>query len=143
MAVPKLTIKEIEVEVIRPFHHSSDAESINLMLTIVRGPRGRRKLLGEAFTRQVYHPIIHFKVYDEGEVDALFNRFLQQLIHRGYRPLQSRELSIEDRWSSWNDVDLAALDLSSLERAGASEMEVGEERETAPDYPPKASPAPK
>src|SRR5690606_12678799 len=110
MARLKLSLKEIEVECVRPFYHGTDTESINLMLTVVRGPRGRRKLLGEAFTRQLYHPVIHFKVYDEGDPDALFQRFLQQLVHRGYRPIQFRQLSTEDRWTGWEDCDLSNID---------------------------------
>jgi len=143
MNFPKLSLKEIEVECVRPYYHGSQAENINLMLTVVRGPRGRRKLLGEAFTRQVYHPIIHFKVFDEGDVNALFNRFLQQLVHRGYRPMQYRELSLEERWGSWQTCDLSGIDLSALERAAAADMAVAEEGATKPEYPPKSSPPPK
>jgi len=143
MGIPKLHLKEIQVECVRPFNIGSDIESINLMLTVVRGPRGRRKLLGEAFCRQVYNPIIHFKVYDEDDVGVLFQRFLQQLIHRGYRPQQYRELSLEDRWNEWRAVDLSTLDLSSLERAAQSEMSIGEDPEVNPEYPPKTAPPPK
>lgn len=143
MARLKLNLKEIEVECVRPFYQGTDTESINLMLTVVRGPRGRRKLLGEAFTRQIYHPIIHFKVYDEGDVEALVQRFMQQLIHRGYRPVQFRELSNENRWGNWQDCDLTALDLSPLTRAEDSEMAVEEEADAEPAYPPKSAPPPK
>ncbi len=143
MSFPKLHLKEIEVECIRPYFSGADSESINLMLTVVRGPRGRRKLLGEAFTRQVYHPIIHFKVFDENDVETLFNRFLQQLVHRGYRPVQFRELSQENRWGTWQPCDLSKVDLSSLERAANADMSVAESPETEPEYPPKSAPSPK
>ena len=114
----KLKIKEIQVECIKPTGIGDDTELINLMLTVVRGPRGRRKLFGEAFTRQIYQPFIHFKVYDDGDVDVLFQRFLGQLVHRGYKPLTYRKMDLEDRWAEWHECDLSNIDTSSLERAG-------------------------
>jgi hypothetical protein len=123
---PALTVKEIQVEVARPAALGSETERINLMLTIVRGPRGRRKLLGEAFARQVYHPVIHFKVYDDGDLGALFTRFLGQLIYRGYRPLQYREMDMEDRWGAWADCDLSKLDLRDLNQAASSGLNIEE-----------------
>ena len=62
MAYLDLELKEIEVEYVAP-HLSANMERITLMLTVVRGARGKRKLLGEAFVRTVYHPVIHFKVF--------------------------------------------------------------------------------
>lgn len=124
---PKLDVKEIQVEVARPAALGSETERINLMLTIVRGPRGRRKLLGEAFARQVYHPVIHFKVYDDGDVDALFLRFLNQLIYRGYRPLQFREMDMENRWGAWAECDLSRLDLSDLNQASGAGINIEEQ----------------
>lgn len=129
MALPRLNLKEIQVECNRPFFRGTDSEVITLMLSIVRGPRGRRKILGEAFTRQVYLPWIHFKVSHDDSVEELFRLFMQQLIHRGYRPLEFRELDRDDRWSDWTECDLSGLDLSSLERAEESSMAVMEEHE--------------
>lgn len=123
----KLKIKEIEVECASPAALGNQLERIRLMLTVVRGPRGRRKLLGEAFTRQVYHPIIHFKVFDDESVETLFNRFLGQLIHRGYRPVKFRELDREDRWGEWDDCDLSNFDLDELEDAAAAPMGLDED----------------
>ncbi|MBQ8036598.1 MAG: hypothetical protein IJ268_06340, partial [Proteobacteria bacterium] len=99
MAYLDLDLREIEVEYIAP-HVLSGTERIVLMLTVVRGARGKRKLLGEAFARTVYQPVIHFKVFDEVSVESLFTRFLQQLIHRGYRPIQYRERDLDDHLSS-------------------------------------------
>ena len=125
MAYLDLEIKEIEVEYVAP-HLSTGTERVVLMLTVVRGARGKRKLLGEAFVRTVYIPIIHFKVFDENSVESLFMRFLQQLIHRGYRPIQYRERDLDDRLSEWKPCDLSALDSSDLERAENNSMDVGE-----------------
>ena len=125
MSLLDLDVKEIEVEYISP-SVVTGPERILLMLTIVRGARGKRKLLGEAFTRQVYHPIIHFKVFDDHGLDTLFPRFLQQLIHRGYRPIQYRECDFDGRYSGWKACDLTALDTTSLERGEDASLGVGE-----------------
>ena len=125
MAGMDLDIREIEVEYIAP-HVIKGTERIILMLAVVRGARGKRKLLGEAFARTVYQPVIHFKVFDENSVESLFARFLQQLIHRGYRPVQYRERDLDDRLSAWKPCDLSALDSTDLKRGEESEVSVGE-----------------
>jgi hypothetical protein len=125
MAYLDLELKEIEVEYIAP-HVLSGTERITLLLTVVRGARGRRKLLGEAFARTVYQPIIHFKVFDEVSVESLFSRFLQQLIHRGYRPIQYRERDLDDHLSSWKPCDLSGLDDTDLKRGEEADVEFGE-----------------
>ncbi len=125
MAYLELDLKEIEVEYVAP-HISTGMERITLMLTIVRGARGKRKLLGEAFVRTVYQPLIHFKVFDEVSVESLFTRFLQQLIHRGYRPIQYREKDLDEHLSPWKPCDMSALDSSDLDRAEEAGMNIGE-----------------
>ena len=125
MAGMDLDIREIEVEYIAP-HVIKGTERIILMLAVVRGARGKRKLLGEAFARTVYQPVIHFKVFDENSVESLFSRFLQQLIHRGYRPVQYRERDLDDRLSEWKPCNLDELDSSDLKRGEESEVSVGE-----------------
>ena len=125
MALLELNIKEIEIEYIAP-HVLSGTERITLMLTVVRGARGRRKLLGEAFARTVYQPIIHFKVFDEESVESLFNRFLQQLIHRGYKPVQYRERDLDNRLSAWKPCILDSLDETDLKRGEEASVDIGE-----------------
>lgn len=125
MANLELDLKEIEVEYIAP-HVMNGTGRITLLLTIVRGARGKRKLLGEAFARTIYQPIIHFKVFDEVSVESLFSRFLQQLIHRGYRPVQYRERDLEDRLSSWKPCNLESLDETDLKRGEDADVQFGE-----------------
>lgn len=125
MAYLDLELKEIEVEYVAPYV-SSGTERITLMLTIVRGARGRRKMLGEAFARSIYQPVIHFKVFDDHGVETLFLRFLQQLVHRGYRPVQYREKDLDDRLTSWKPCDLSLLDSSDLERGENASVDVDE-----------------
>lgn len=125
MAYLDLELKEIEVEYVAPFV-STGTERITLMLTVVRGARGRRKLLGEAFARSIYQPVIHFKVFDDTGVETLFLRFLQQLVHRGYRPIQFREKDLDNRLSGWKPCDLSLLDSSDLERGENAAVDVNE-----------------
>ena len=125
MANMELNIREIEVEYVAP-HLSANTMRITLMLTVVRGARGRRKLLGEAFARTAYQPVIHFKVFDEQSVESLFNRFLQQLIHRGYRPVQYRERDLDDCLGVWKPCDLSALDSTDLEHGEEAPVTIGE-----------------
>lgn len=125
MAYLDLELKEIEVEYVAPFV-STGTERITLMLTVVRGARGRRKLLGEAFARSIYQPVIHFKVFDDTGIETLFLRFLQQLVHRGYRPIQFREKDLDDRLSGWKPCDLSLLDSSDLERGENAAVDVNE-----------------
>lgn len=125
MASLELNIREIEVEYVAP-QISPNTLRIVLMLTIVRGARGRRKLLGEAFARTAYQPVIHFKVFDEQSVESLFYRFLQQLIHRGYRPIQFRERDLDNCLSEWRPCDLSRLDSTDLERGEEASVSVGE-----------------
>lgn len=125
MANLELELKEIEVEYIAP-HVMSGTGRITLLLTVVRGARGRKKLLGEAFARTMYQPIIHFKVFDEVSVDSLFSRFLQQLIHRGYRPIQYRERDLDDHLSAWKPCQLESLDDTDLKRGENAGVDFGE-----------------
>ena len=124
MAITDLEIKDIEVEYVE--EGSSDAPKvITLMITIVRGARGKRKLLGEAYVRTVYHPIIHFKCFDEDSVDSLLHRFLLQLIYRGYRPIQYRMRDLENYYSEWKLCTLDEDELSPLEHKKEG-MDIGE-----------------
>lgn len=125
MAYLDLDLREIEVEYIAP-QVASGPEKITLMLTVVRGARGKRKLLGEAFTRTMFHPIIHFKVFDETSVESLFKRFLLQLVHRGYRPVQYREMDLEQHYSPWKPCDLSIFDAEELSAQQDAGMGVGE-----------------
>ncbi len=115
MALLQLDWKEIEIEY-RPVVGQQEPKKISLLLTMVRGARGRRKLLGEAYARTIFQPIIHFKVFDEKGIESLEMRFLQQLIHRGYLPLRMRRMDLDDLYEDWRECDLSSLDLSSIER---------------------------
>ena len=125
MANLELDIQSIEIEYIAP-HIIVGTARLELMLAIVRGARGKKKLLGEAFARTIYQPLIHFKVFDEESVESLYNKFLQQMIHRGYQPIQYRERDLDDRLSEWKPCDLSKLDKTDIERGEEADLGIGE-----------------
>ena len=124
MANLDLDIQSIEIEYIAP-HIIVGTARLELMLAVVRGARGKKKLLGEAFVRTVYQPMIHFKVFDEESVESLYRKFLQQMVHRGYQPIQYRERDLDDRLSQWKPCDLSVVDTTDIE-ASEGGMGVGE-----------------
>ena len=124
MANLDLDIQSIEIEYIAP-HIIVGTARLELMLAVVRGARGKKKILGEAFVRTVYQPMIHFKVFDEESVESLYRKFLQQMVHRGYQPIQYRERDLDDRLSQWKPCDLSVVDTTDIE-ASEGGMGVGE-----------------
>lgn len=101
---------EIEVEKL------GKVASIDLLVSTVRGARGRRKLFGEAFHRDAFTPVVYFKVLHATDIDDLYMRFIKQLIHRGFVPTRFRK-SVSDRFQEWNPVDLSPFDMSDHEAA--------------------------
>ncbi len=89
---------------------------VELMIGTVRGPRGKRNLYGEAHMRDLYTPRIYFKVQHVQSLEELFDRFMTQLIHRGFTPLRFRE-STKTYWGDWSYIDLSRYDTEDLERA--------------------------
>ena len=65
-------------------------------------------------------------LFDEVSVESLFSRFLQQLIHRGYRPVQYREKDLDDHLSSWKPCNLTGLDETDLIRGEDAAVDIGE-----------------
>jgi len=91
-------------------------EIAELLISTVRGQRGKRKLFGEAYLRDAYHPRIYFKVQHAQNIEELFDLFMTQLIHRGYTPMRFRESS-GPYWGDWSHIDLEKYDTTDLERA--------------------------
>ena len=107
----KPEIERFQVEVIK--HGNQD--TVELLITTIRGLRGRRKLFGQALTRTVHHPVIEFKVQHAKDLDDLRDRFLKQLIHRGYKPLRYRA-RVEGYYQDWEVVDPEKYDMEELRR---------------------------
>ncbi len=110
---PKVDITAIhfEVDKRKTLYHT------DLLISTIRGLRGRRKLYGEAILRDAMTPIIQIEVKHAKDMDDLYDRFLRQLIHRGFRPLRSRRRFKGDRLEGWSDIDLSGYDTSLIDHA--------------------------
>jgi hypothetical protein len=106
----KTDIEGYEVEVVK----RGRVEVVDLLVGTVRGLRGRRKLIGEALMSDPYTAIIDFQVKHAKDMDDLLDRFMRQLIRRGYRPRRWRA-RIGESLEDWNAVDEARYDFSELE----------------------------
>ena len=83
--------------------------SINLWVSLIRGPRGKKRLLGEGYTKNPDHPFIYFRVVNAKDEDEVYQEFLRLLIHRGYLPLKFRPLEGE-RYGGWETCDLSGIE---------------------------------
>ena len=97
---------------------------INLVVSSVRGIRGKRKLLGEAYMRDSFTPVLNFQVRYATTVEDLRDRFIRQLVKQGYLPTKFRR-QVTGSFEDWVDVDHSRFDMSTLEagRAPASTTE--------------------
>lgn len=114
MAKELTKVEGFEFEVQR----RGETESVNLVVSSVRGPRGKRKLLGEAFMRDPFTPVVHYRVKHAKDIDDLRDRFIRQLIKQGYRPLKARR-QIEGRFEDWSAIDAEQYDDGILAAADA------------------------
>lgn len=106
----KTDVEGYEVEVAK----RGRVEVVELLVGTVRGLRGRRKLIGEALMSDPYTAIIDFQVKHATDLEDLLDRFLRQLIRRGYRPRRWRA-RLEGGLEDWTPVDESRYDLSELE----------------------------
>lgn len=107
----KPEVERYQVEVIK----QGIQDMVEMLVTTTRGLRGRRKLYGQALTRTVHHPLIEFKVQHAKDLSDLRDRFIRQLIHRGYRPLRYRA-QVEGYYQDWEPVDPEKYDMGELNR---------------------------
>jgi hypothetical protein len=87
---------------------------VELLVGTVRGTRGRRNLVGEAVMSDPYTAIIEFQVKHAANLEDLLDRFIRQLLRRGYRPSRWRSRQ-GGLYGDWATVDESRFDLSELE----------------------------
>ena len=51
--------------------------------------------------------LIQFVIRDAPDLDAVIDRFTQQLIHRGFSPLQFRVKNDNGSWGTWSHIEAA------------------------------------
>lgn len=89
--------------------------TLNLWVSQIRGPRGRKKLLGEAYTKDSNTPAIYFRVDNAKKEDDVYEEFLRLLVHRGYLPTKVRQLK-ENRFDEWKDIEYGSIEAPDLTR---------------------------
>ncbi|MBN1947834.1 MAG: hypothetical protein JW797_19365 [Bradymonadales bacterium] len=82
---------------------------LNLWVSLIRGPRGQKKLLGEAYTTNPDHPMIYFRVVNAETEDEVYQEFLRLLVHRAYLPLRFRQLE-NNRYGEWGSCDCTGIE---------------------------------
>ncbi len=109
---------QIEVEV----QKRGRKTAVVLWISTTRGARGKKKLLGEARTRDSETPAIHFKVTEGETIEELYQNFLRLLIHRGYKPLRGRGRdSLTGPWDEWESCDLGGVDDAEVDHVNENE----------------------
>ena len=116
-----IDIESYQVEVLK----LGGSEVVELLVSTVRGARGRRKLLGEATLRDWRTPVIQFRVLHAKDLDDLRDRFIRQLIWRGYEPKRWRS-RIGGKLLDWSEVDPGAYDVSEMKKVSESPVEFTE-----------------
>jgi hypothetical protein len=96
-----------------------EVDQVNLVVSSVRGIRGKRNILGEAFLRDCLTPVTNFRVRHAADIEDLKDRFVRQLIKQGYLPLKFRK-QVEGEFEDWKKVDLTGFDLSVLDAGTAA-----------------------
>ncbi len=68
--------------------------------------RNRTKLFAETQCSDPLHFIIQFIIRDATSFDNLIEKFVQQLIHRGFSPVQYR-IRGDGKWQTWTPIKVA------------------------------------
>ena len=82
---------------------------ISLLVSVIRGPRGKTKTVGEATTRTPSQPYIWFRITNAKDEKGVFREFLRLLVHRGYLPLRVKELK-DGVYSDWVPTDTTGIE---------------------------------
>jgi hypothetical protein len=86
---------------------------IVLWVSMNRGARGKKKIIGEAYAKTPDQPQIYFRVTNGTSEGAVYNDFLRLLVFRGYLPLRFRT-KFEGKFRDWESVSLVGLDVEEV-----------------------------
>ncbi len=87
---------------------------MDLRVSVIRSPRGKKKLLGEAYAKTPTVPMIYFKVTGATSDEEVYEKFLQLLLHRGYLPIRYRTFMVDGPKTKWEVVSLEGLDTKAV-----------------------------
>ena len=76
-----------------------------------RQDRGKRRLYAETECSDPLQHLIQFVIRDAPDVDGIIDRFVAQLVHRGFKPLRHR--TRDEQAQTWSDWQLIEVVLAS------------------------------
>lgn len=68
--------------------------------------RNRRRLFAETQCSDPLQYIIQFVIRDASDVDQVIERFVAQLLHRGFSPLRHRRKNERGSWDPWVPLEM-------------------------------------
>lgn len=68
--------------------------------------RGRRRLFAETQCSDPLQYMVQFVIRDAPDIDGIINRFVEQLVHRGYNPSRYRLGQDNGTWEEWTEIEL-------------------------------------
>ena len=74
--------------------------------------RNRRKLFAETQCSDPLHFIIQFIIREAPTFEVLLEKFVHQLVHRGFSPVKFR-IRGEGKWQDWRPVEAISADSGS------------------------------
>lgn len=89
-------------------------EALKLGRTVVfqvtvfeRHDRGKSRLFAETECSDPLQHLIQFVIRDAPDVDGVIDRFVAQLVHRGFKPLRHRgRLQESQKWAEWRPIEV-------------------------------------
>lgn len=90
---------------------------IDLWIALTRGARGKKKLTGEAYTKNTEIPAISFKIPEGKDEGEILITFVKLLVHRGYLPVRQRfRVHGDAPWEDWEAINIDNIDGSEKVR---------------------------
>jgi hypothetical protein len=103
-------VKAISITLYQRFQYEATklGRSVIFQVTVFeRKERNKARLYAET---QCYDPLqylIQFVIRDAPDLEAVIDRFTQQLVHRGFDPLQFRVKNENGTWGEWSHIEAA------------------------------------
>ena len=81
-------------------------EVIFLVTVFEKNERGRRRLFAETQCSDALQFLLQFVIRDAKDLDGVVERFVRQLVHRGFDPLQYRVQTETGSWEDWIPLEI-------------------------------------
>lgn len=103
-------VKAIAIKLFQRFQYEATklGRTVIFQVTVYeKKERNKARLYAET---QCYDPLqylIQFVIRDAPDLEAVIERFTQQLVHRGFDPLQYRVKNESGIWGAWSHIEAA------------------------------------